>query len=136
VRWPVYINNPVESHLTNLSNNMKRSLRQVLVDSHIAAVTIAVLLLWTIDGAFRALWGPVSRVVGFLFTAVAILDIPYFSPTLTLADRFMLITASVYLYTAAVTFSAAWLLSRWVYGVGPVRSLTRYCKNLTGGEHA
>jgi len=114
---------------------MKRSLRQVLADSHIAAVTIAVLLLWSIDGAFRALWGPVSHAVGFLFTAVAILDIPYFSPTLTLADRFMLITTSAYLYTAAVTFSAAWLLSRWVYGIGPVRTLTRYCKNPIGRKH-
>ena len=61
---------------------MNRSLRQVLADSHIAAATIAVLLLWSIDGAFRALWIPVSRAVEFLFTAVAIFDIPYFSPTL------------------------------------------------------
>ena len=60
---------------------MKRSLRQILDDSHIAAVTIAVLLLWSLDGAFQALWIPVSRAVGFLLTAVAILDIPYFSPT-------------------------------------------------------
>ena len=114
---------------------MKRSLRQILDDYHIAAVTIAVLLLWSLDGAFQALWIPVSRAVGFLFTAVAILDIPYFSPTLTLADRFMLATAFAYLYLAVVSFSAAWLLSRWVYGTGPIRSLTRYRKNPTGRRH-
>ena len=83
---------------------MKRSLRQILDDSHIAAVTIAVLL-WSLDGAFQALWIPVSRAVGFLFTAVAILDIPYFSPTLMLVDPFMLATASADLYLAVVSFS-------------------------------
>jgi hypothetical protein len=107
---------------------MKRSLRQVLADSHVAAVTIAVLLLWSLDAAFRALWLPVSHVLGFLFTAVAILDIPYFSPTLTVTDRVMLVTASAYLYGAVVSFSAAWVLSRWVYGIGPFRSLTGCCR--------
>ena len=97
--------------LTLPRETMKRPLRQILADSDIAAVTIAVLLLWSLDGTFRALWGPVSRAVGFLFTAVAIFDIPYFSPTLTLADRFMFVTAT-YLYGAVVSFTAAWLLSR------------------------
>jgi hypothetical protein len=109
---------------------MKR-FQQILAESHIAAITIAVLLLWCLNGAFQALWAPVARVVGFVFTAVAILDVPYFSPTLTLADRFTLVSASAYLYGAIINFSAAWLLSRWVFGAGPVRSLTRYCKNLS-----
>jgi hypothetical protein len=111
---------------------MKLSLRQILADSHIAPVTIAVLLLWSFEGAFRALWEPLSRVVGFLSTAIAIFDIPYFSPTPTLTDRIMLMTALVYLYNAVVSLSAAWFLSRWVYGVGPVRSLTRYRESLIG----
>ena len=114
---------------------MKRSLRQILDDSHIAAVTIAVLLMWFLDGAFRALWIPVSRAIGFLFTAVAIFDIPYFSPTFTLADRLTLATASAYLYGAVVSFSAAWLLSRWIYGTGPIRILTRYRKDPIGRSH-
>jgi len=41
-------------------------------------------------------------------------------------------TALVYLYNAVVSLSAAWFLSRWVYGVGPVRSLTRYRESLIG----
>jgi hypothetical protein len=115
---------------------MKRSLSQVLADSHIAAVTIAVLLLWSLDGTFRALWIPVSRAVGFLFTAVAIFDIPYFSPTLTFADRLMLISTFYFLYSAIVSLLAAWLLSRWVYGVGPIRSLVVCRSKLAGREHA
>ncbi len=114
---------------------MKRPLRQVLADSHIAAVAIAVLLLGSLDGAFDALWEFVSRAVGFLGTAVAIFDIPYFSPTLTLADRSLLAIAFAYSYSAVMSFSAAWLLSRWVYGVGPVRSLTRYWKYPIGRKH-
>lgn len=114
---------------------MTQSLRQVLSESHIAAVTIAVLLLWSLDGAFRALWGPVSHALGFLVTAIAIFDIPYISPGVKLADRFTLITASAYLYGAIVSFSAAWLLSRWVYGQGPVRSLTRYGKSFNRRKH-
>ena len=115
---------------------MNRSLRQVLADFHIAAVTIAVLVLYSLDGAFRALWIPVSRAIGFLFTAIAILDIPYLSPTLTVADRMMLISAIDSLYSAIVSLSAAWLLSRWVYGVGPIRALAACSGKLTGRKHA
>jgi hypothetical protein len=115
---------------------MKRRLRQVLADSHIAAATIVVLLVWSLDSAFRALWIPVSRAVGFLATAVAIFDIPYFSPALTPADRWMLISSLYFLYSAIVSLLAAWLLSRWVYGVGPIRGLIACRSRLTRGKHA
>jgi hypothetical protein len=111
---------------------MKRSLREALAESHTAAVAIAVLLVWSLDGAFRALWDPAFSAASFLFTAVAIFDIPYFSPTFTIVDRLMLITTLSYLYTAIVSFSAAWLLSRWVYGAGPLRTLMSYRSKLTG----
>lgn len=115
---------------------MKRSLRDALAESHTAAVAIAVLLVWSLDGAFRALWDPAFRAVSFLFTAIAIFDIPYFSPTLTIADWFTLTTTLFYLYSAIISFSAAWLLSRWVYGVGPLRSLMSYRSKLTGRHDA
>jgi hypothetical protein len=60
---------------------VKRPLRRVLADSHVAAVTIALLLLWALNGAFWTLWDPVYRMGRFLFTAIAIWDIPYFSKT-------------------------------------------------------
>ena len=92
---------------------MRASLREVLADTHVATVTIAVLLLWTLDSAFRALWGPLSSVAGFVFTGVAILDIPYFSPALSGPDRLIVVTTLLYLCGAAISLSAAWLLSRW-----------------------
>jgi hypothetical protein len=66
---------------------MERSLRQILADSHVAAVTIALLLLWSFDGAIQALWEPASRAIEFLITAVAIFDIPSHSATVSFADR-------------------------------------------------
>lgn len=113
---------------------MNVSLRQTLADSHIAAVTIALLLLWSLDNLFHALWEPFSRAIGFLFTAVAIFDVPYFSPILTTADRLNLIVVAGYLYSAFVSFLAACVLSHWVYDTGPLRSLTGYGKT-SGRKH-
>ena len=114
---------------------MKPSLREILADSHIPAVAIAVLLVWSLDSVFRALWDPVSRAATFLFTAVAILDVPYYSHTLTGADRLALITTFAYLFSAFINLAAAWLLSHWAYGVGPIKSLSKYRISLSGGNH-
>lgn len=115
---------------------MKLSLRGILADSHISAVAIAVLLFWSLDSLFWALWGPLSRAVGFLFTAVAILDIPYFSRTFTTVDHFMLFVTFSHLFNSFVGLASACLLSRWVYGVGPLRCLNKYGTRLTRRDHA
>ena len=114
---------------------MKPALRETLVDSQISAVAIAVLLIWSFDAGFRALWGPLSRVATFLFTAVAILDIPSFSLA-DAANRFRWQVTFLYLLNSIITFAAAWFLSRCVYGVGPFRSLG-ICRNkLIRSNHA
>jgi hypothetical protein len=108
-------------------------LREILANSHIPAVAIAVLLLWSLSWGFQALWSPLLRAAGFLFTAVAILDIPYFS--FTTADRLMLTTTFLFLFNAFISLAAAWLLSRWVYGMGPLRSLSKYRTRLARRNH-
>jgi hypothetical protein len=115
---------------------VKSPLRQVLVDSHVAAVAIAVLLLWALDAAFRALWDPVYRMGFFLFTAIAIWDIPYFSAQPNAMDRLMWISSFYFLYSALVSFLAAWCLSRWLYGVDPFCSLAACRRRLVGRKHA
>lgn len=100
------------------------SLREVLAESHVAGIAIAVLLLWSLDFGFRALWGPLSSIGIYLLTAMAIFDIPYF--TFTVIDRFMLITSMVYAFSSLISLAAAWCLCLWVYGVGPLRSLGTY----------
>lgn len=115
---------------------MKPSLRETLAESHISAIGTALLLVWAFDWGFRTLWELFSRAAGFLFTAVAILDIPYISPTPTLVDRVMLVTTLFYLCSALISLAGAWLLSRWVYGMGPLRSLSQYRAKLTRRNHA
>ena len=112
---------------------MKPSLKEILADYHVSAVAIAVLLYWSLYWGFTALWSPLARAASFLFTAVAILDIPSF--TFTGADRLMLTTTLAFLFDAFVCLAAAWLLSRWVYGTGPLRSLSKCRTKLTGRNH-
>ncbi len=66
---------------------MKSSLREILIESHVAAVAIAVLLLGALDWAFQGLAVPLGHVAAYSFTAVAILGIPYSSPGVTPQDR-------------------------------------------------
>jgi hypothetical protein len=115
--------------------SVKPSLREIFADSHVSAVAVAVLLFWSLDSAFWALWGPLSRATSFLFTAVAILNIPYFSRTVTITDRFTLFITFWYLFNSFVYLAAAGLLSRWVYGMGPLRSLSKYRTRLTRRTH-
>ena len=111
----------MESHPVGWVMNSR--LRQALADSHVAAIAVAVLLMWAFDAFCRGLWGPLYRLFGFVLTGIAIWNIPYIPSTPTFADRLMLLAAADYLYGGFVCILGALLLSRWVYGVGPLRSL-------------
>jgi hypothetical protein len=115
---------------------MNRSLRQTLADSHVAAIAILLLLFWSFQWTIEALWEPVSRLAKLLFIAVAILDIPYISPTLDPPDRLMFINACWFFFFAMSSITAAWLLSHWTYGEGPFRGLSRYRALLAKRGHA
>jgi hypothetical protein len=115
---------------------MKSSIREALADSHIAAIAIAILLLWSLSYAFQVLWLPLSPLIIFLATAVAIVDVPFFSRGLDAGDRLTLITMLLYLYTALAGLGAACMLSRWVYGEWPLRCLITHCNHLTGSKNA
>lgn len=115
---------------------MKTSLRQILADSHVSAVAIAVLLIWSFDSVFEALWGPILNAAGFLFNVVAILGLPYIPPTFGFSQRFVLLSIGIFLFNALSCLAAAWLLSRWVYGTGPFGSLKSYRERLVRRSHA
>ena len=114
---------------------MNPSLRKILADSHVSAIAVAVLLFRSLDSAFWALWGPLSPVGNFLFKAVAILDIPYSPRTFTITNRFTLFITFSYLFNSLVCLVAAGLLSRWVYGMGPLRRLSKYRTILARRNH-
>lgn len=105
---------------------VKSSLREVLADSQISAVAVAVLLLWSLDAAFRGLSTPFAFTVGYLFDAITSLGLPDFYSTRLIASRFVMVPTLSYLFSASVSLAAAWLLSRCVYGAGSFRSLRNY----------
>ena len=105
---------------------MKLPFRQALTDSHISAVAIVILLVWSLEWTFQAVWEPFLRLAEFLITAVAIHDIPTIFPAPNFEERRIFLNACFYLFNALSTVAAAWLLSRWVYGTGPIRTLRSY----------
>jgi hypothetical protein len=115
---------------------VRSSLRDALAESHVSAVAIALLLLFSFGSLCRVLALPFFRIAEFLSTAIAILGVPYLSTTLTTYDRLMLIREISPLFIAVFSFVAAWLLSRWVYRSGPLRSLGRYHTILRTRNHA
>lgn len=114
---------------------MEPSLRKALDNSYVAPVSIGVLLLWSVEYTLHALWFPLWRATDFIITAVAILDIPYLSRTLTTCDWLGLIPTLADLVYGLVSLAAAWALSRWVYGSGPLRSLCIAGGRLTRRNH-
>ena len=109
--------------------NTKTSLRKALVDSHVAAMTVAMLFVMSTGNLVVALRGPALAIGEFLGTAALILDVPNIPHALDPVTRVTLIVSALYLIKALLMFSAAWILSRWAYGFGPVRCL-RSCGDI------
>src|ERR1700726_117456 len=101
-----------------------KSFAQILAESHISAVAIAVLLVWSFDWGFRALWSLFVPAADFLVTAVEIRGIPYVSSTSI--GRITWTLTLLYFVNTSMSLLAAWFLSCWVYGVGPLRCLSKY----------
>ena len=114
---------------------MKPSLREMLANSYVAAVAIVALLIWSFDWVLDAFWDPILSAVSFLVTAVAVLGLPYIPPQFSFSQRGMLISTCFSLFNALTCLAAAWLLSRWVYGMGPLRSLRSYGQRLVRSNH-
>lgn len=97
------------------------SLRRMIAESHIAAVAIAFLLIWSLHSAFQALWIPLSNLLEVLGTAVAILGIPY--STDLFRGTYDVIVFGTYAASALIDLAAAYVIARVIYGTGPMRCL-------------
>jgi hypothetical protein len=106
--------------------SVKASLRGTLAESNVSAVAIAVLLFWSLHWGILALKGPVFSALDWIVTAIAIGGIPFRDHGFTFSDRIFLATTFAYLFYSLLSFTAAWLLSRWIFGAGPFRSLAKY----------
>jgi len=105
---------------------VERSLRKVLADSHIAAITIAVLLTWSLQWILSALWSPFVLAADIVIDAIGILGIPFGVGHFSFADRLTLIASLSYCLYALTAVAASWLISNWVYGMTPFRTLRAY----------
>src|SRR5215813_2576781 len=119
-----------------MSDANRHLLRERLADSHVAAVAVAVLLLWSLDAGFRALWAPLTWVTEYLINTIAILDVPSYFVPLTIENRFRLLSSFSYIFAVLCNLASAWSISRWVYGTGPIKALSLCCARLTGGNCA
>jgi hypothetical protein len=106
------------------ARNGKHVLRERLADSHVAAIAVAALLVWSLDAAFRAVLAPLGRVVDYLANAIGIFGFPYFS--FTHENYFILLNTLSYLVPALCNFAAAWGISHWVYGTRPLNIFSLY----------
>ena len=101
-----------------------KQLREVLASSHVAAIAIAFLLFASLGSFFSAVAPLAWKGLVYAVTAIAILDIPYFSWTRW--DQVDAITTSWYLFFSVMNFVNAWLLSHWSFGIGPLRCMRQY----------
>jgi len=115
---------------------MGHAVRRALDNSHVAAVAIAILLLSMVGSILQALRAPFWHLLYFIINALAILEIPHLSRTLTTSDWMELIPTLANLFYGLVSLAAAWALSKWVYGSGPLCSLRRVGSQLTRRNHA
>lgn len=115
---------------------MPAPLRKVLIDSHVASVTIAVLIYWSVGAGFFALWYPFYHLGSFLITAILIRDIPYMPHTPDLPTLQNLLNSLFHLFSALTCIAAACLLSRWTYGTGVLRAFGSYRDKLARKKHA
>lgn len=121
---------------------MQSSLRKVLIDSHVAAVTIAILIFSALGAALMALLGVFFAILYTLSTEAN--DWPGFAhldrdnairyivtPVLSNLST----TLSILVEALACLFTA-YLFSRWIYGMGPMRILSSYRNKLSRRTHA
>lgn len=71
----------------------------------------------------------------FVFDAIAIHDIPYYTVALSAKDRLELVTLIGNLIACITAAASAWTLSRWTYNVGPIRSLNQWVNTLRRSIH-
>lgn len=105
----------------NSTSGMNSSLRAVLRESHVAIIAIAVLLAQGVLWLLHLVGFPADEGIGILVDSI---NYPYarqdfsrvFSPQL-----FWLAISE-----AIPCFVVAWILSEWVFGVGPIDALIRH----------
>ena len=102
-------------------------LRKAFADSHIAAITVAILLFELIGAAFVVVLPAVSHILYGVVRNVEMRHDPFFHPPLDTAPDYALLESQLLGLVLFVCFSllAAWALCQWAFEAGPFSSLAR-----------
>ena len=103
------------------------TVRTVLIESHVAAVAILLLMSWSIADLLYALEPGIQHVLVFIGTAIAIVDIP--TPPSPFEIRMAVLRSSDYLIAALAQFGMAWVVSKALYKAAPISALRRVVSN-------
>lgn len=113
----------------------KPALRTLLAQSHVADVAICALLFRSLDEGIRVIGPPLTHASAFVFTAIAIRDIPYYELGLSHSERVELVQILAHVIACLFAATSAWVFSRWVYQAGPVRGLSERFRTLSRSNH-
>jgi hypothetical protein len=107
----------------------------MLVESHVCNIATAALLFRSFTAGIKVLGPPLMHAFVFIFTAISIRDIPYYTLALSGKDRLELVQLLGNLIACITAAASAWTLSRWTYNVGPIRSLNQWVNTLRRSIH-
>ena len=113
---------------------VQNSIRGALADSHVAAITIAVLFFAAVERVFGALIYLTNHLVLYLQLANTYRSF-HIAGLLGERDPEMYPRILSCIIGASAAILSAWLLSRWIYGVNPLRSLASYREKLLRRAH-
>ena len=105
---------------------VRPSLRKTLATSRVGAVAIAVLLFWALYSACQLLWLPLLQIADYIAQSGILEGIIEWPPRHFSFGPSYIPNASFYSIFSVMSIAAAWLLSRWIYGTGPIRVLKTY----------
>jgi hypothetical protein len=100
-----------------------------------------VLLVWSIDSVSKALLGLLVLAFEFSDSVVAIGSMWWhdgifpFGSREMFFDRSLFVMVMEYLFWTVISFGAAWVVSRWVYGEGPLCSLSKCRARVTRRDY-
>jgi hypothetical protein len=115
---------------------MNRSLRTVLGESHVAMAAVALLVLWCAENVLTGLAECLRQLWIWGLWIVSVGGFPSFSRAEMALQESRFVGWAGLLLEGLFEFVFAWLVSRWVYGTGPLQILRRLGNSLMEKRNA
>jgi len=130
---------PMGATMFATGETMSGKLQDVMRESHVGAITIAVLLFLACDAlqmAVRFLWAMFFPLVYPLLVSHFQLNVPLSALSASGIAVFAFSNVLSAFLSAGAGVLAAWLVARWVYGTGILEALADERARLKGKTHA